>query len=116
MYGAIQGHSPQHWYLFSASTSPVHTSPQVVGRLIISTFSIAPAYEPMGVRYMERIHLKRLPPASLFPWRSLCRDAGMGGATVGQWGQLAPTEMRLWGQNYVIIPTEIRRARSERYK
>ena len=40
----------------------------------------------------------------------------MGGATVGQWGQLAPTEMRLWGQNYVIAPTEIRRARSERYK
>ena len=40
----------------------------------------------------------------------------MGGATIGQWGQLAPTEMRLWGQNYVIAPTEIRRARSERYK
>ena len=41
----------------------------------------------------------------------------MGGATVGQWGQLAPIEMRLWGQNYVIgAPTEIRRARSERYK
>ena len=40
----------------------------------------------------------------------------MGGATVGQWGQLAPTEMRLWGQSYVIAPTEIRRARSERYK
>ena len=40
----------------------------------------------------------------------------MGGATVGQWGQLAPTEMRLWWQNYVIAPTEIRRARSERYK
>ena len=40
----------------------------------------------------------------------------MGGANVGQWGQLTPTEMRLWGQNYVIAPTEIRRARSERYK
>ena len=40
----------------------------------------------------------------------------MGGATVGQWGQLAPTEMRLWGPNYVIAPTEIRRARSERYE
>ena len=40
----------------------------------------------------------------------------MGGATVGQWGQLAPTEIRLWGQNYVIAPIEIRRARSERYK
>ena len=40
----------------------------------------------------------------------------MGGATVGQWGQLAPTEMRLWGQNYAIDPTEIRRACSERYK
>ena len=38
----------------------------------------------------------------------------MGGATVGQWGQLAPTEMKLCGQNYVIAPTEIRRARSER--
>ena len=25
----------------------------------------------------------------------------MGGATVRQWGQLAPTEIRLWGQNYV---------------
>ena len=31
-------------------------------------------------------------------------------------GQLAPTETRLWGQNCVIAPTEIRRARSERYK
>ena len=40
----------------------------------------------------------------------------MGGATVGQWGQFAPTEMRLCGQNYVTAPTEIRRARSERYK
>ena len=40
----------------------------------------------------------------------------MGGVTVGQWGQLAPTEMRLWGQNYVIAPTELRRARSARYK
>ena len=39
----------------------------------------------------------------------------MGGATVGQWGQLVPTEMRLWGQNYVIAPTEVQRARSERY-
>ena len=28
----------------------------------------------------------------------------MGGATVGQWGQLASTEMRLWEQNYVIAP------------
>ena len=27
----------------------------------------------------------------------------MGGTTVGQWGQLAPTEMRLWGQNCVIM-------------
>ena len=34
----------------------------------------------------------------------------------GQWGQLSPTAMRLWGQNYVIAPTEIRRERSERYK
>ena len=40
----------------------------------------------------------------------------MGGTTVGQWGQVAPTGMRLWGQNYVIALTEIRRARSERYK
>ena len=32
----------------------------------------------------------------------------MGGATVGQWGQLAPTEMRLLWQNYVIAPTENR--------
>ena len=40
----------------------------------------------------------------------------MGGATVGQGGQLAPTEMRLWGQNYVIPSTEVQRARSERYK
>ena len=23
-----------------------------------------------------------------------------------QWGQLAPTDMRLWGQNYVIAPRE----------
>ena len=29
--------------------------------------------------------------------------AVMGGATVGQWGQLAPTKMRLWGQNYVTL-------------
>ena len=29
-----------------------------------------------------------------------------GGATVGQWGQTAPTGMRLWGQNYVFAPTE----------
>ena len=43
-------------------------------------------------------------------------EGRMGGATVEQWGQLAPTEIRLWGQNYVIAPTEIRRARSERYK
>ena len=43
------------------------------------------------------------------------RRGGMGGATVGQWGQLAPTEMRLWGQNYVFASTEIRRARSEQY-
>ena len=40
----------------------------------------------------------------------------MGGATVGQWGQLAPTERRLWGQNYVIAPIEIRRECSERYR
>ena len=39
----------------------------------------------------------------------------MGGATVGR-GQLAPTEMRLWGQNYVIAPTEFCRSRSKRYK
>ena len=40
----------------------------------------------------------------------------MGGATVGQWGPLGPTDIRLWGQNYVIAPTEIRRTRSERHK
>ena len=40
----------------------------------------------------------------------------MGGATVGQHRQPAPTEIRLWGQNYVIVPTEIQRARSEQYK
>ena len=33
----------------------------------------------------------------------------MDGATVGQCGQLATTEIRLWGQNYVIAPTEIQR-------
>ena len=40
----------------------------------------------------------------------------MGGATVGQWGQLAPTEMKLWGQSYVFAPTEIRRAHSGEHK
>ena len=39
----------------------------------------------------------------------------MGGATVGQWGQLAHTELWLWGQSYVFASTEIRRARSEQY-
>ena len=39
----------------------------------------------------------------------------MDDATVGQWGQLAPTEVKLWGQNYVFVPTEVWRARSEQY-
>ena len=41
----------------------------------------------------------------------------MGGATEAiliRW--LAPTEIRLWGQNYIVAPTEIRLARSQRYK
>ena len=45
----------------------------------------------------------------------ICTSAAMGGATVGQWGQLVPIEIRLWRQNYVIAPTEIKRARTERY-
>ena len=28
----------------------------------------------------------------------------MGGATVGQWGQLAPTEIRLWGKTMLLPP------------
>ena len=40
----------------------------------------------------------------------------MGSATIGQWGQLAPTEIRLWGQNNGIAPTETWQARCERYK
>ena len=38
--------------------------------------------------------------------RNLPQLAGKGGATVGQWGQTAPTGMRLWGQNYLFAPTE----------
>ena len=34
--------------------------------------------------------------------------SAMGGATVEQWGQLVPTEMRLWGQNYVIAPPPLK--------
>ena len=38
-----------------------------------------------------------------------------GGATVGQWGQTAPTGKRLWGQSYVFAPTENQQVLNEEY-
>ena len=38
-----------------------------------------------------------------------------GGATVGQWGQTAPTGKRLWGQNYAFAPTENQQVLNEEY-
>ena len=31
-------------------------------------------------------------------WEGECRDAGTGGGGGGQWGQLAPTALKLWGR------------------